>query len=503
MKDIPVFVSVKEKCVPESLHGDKTEMANMQSCRIPSLISADNIVIAACDKANCGADWGFIEIAVRRSDDSGAAFGELQTVFTPPVRIAPVRDTKYTSSFAIDPVTAQAADGTIIMMFDFYPESKGLHKANLLVRSNGYEKVNGEYQRKLFDKKHMYLVHDDGFVYTGDGKKTNYYLPKNHDPKYAYQTIGDMYYTDGEPEFLTEYPPLIPDNAKDKYAGNIFLKRKNRYRLSDASKKPSDNGFYDCIESSAAPMTAPVTSYLWVMKSRDGGKTWSQPEDITPQVKTDRDEPFFGVGPGSGQRLSTGRLLIPVYSVGKAYIIYSDDGGESWNRTSFCENIDECQLAEYADGTVACLGRPEKPGAMPYSISHDGGITWQKVKNDLYSARCQHSLISVPSELYAPQMDKAKDYVICSRPTGHRCKDGSRTDGCAALGEVQSDYTIRWLKELELKTDAVYEASKEYHDFFAYSCMAVLPDGKIGILYEAFPSGYIAFKKFETADFFI
>lgn len=504
MKDIPVFVGVNEECIPETIRGDKIEMDNMQSCRIPSLLTCKNTVIAACDKANCGADWGFIEIAVRLSDDSGKTFGKLKTIFTPPTRIAPKNGDEYTSAFAIDPVMVEAPDGSVVMVFDFYPESKGLHKAELLVKSNGYKNVSGKYFRKLLDAEgKLYLVHDDGFVYTEQGEKTNYYLPKNHDPQYGYQTIGDMYYTDGVPSFLNEYPPLFPENAKDKYMGNIFLKKEKTSSEKPASKKVANHVDYYCIESSPAPMTVPTTSYLFCMKSHDGGKTWSQPVDITPEVKTDTDKPFFGVGPGVGIRVKNDRILIPVYSIDSAYIIYSDDCGESWHRTDFCENLDECQLALYSDGVIGCFGRPNPAGRMPYSISRDNGLTWQKMRCDLYIARCQHSVLSVPMSLYTEAMDKNKDYIICAAPSGHKCTDASRTDGRAVLGEVQSNHTVTWLKEIYLKTDKIYDISEQYADFFAYSSMTVLPNGEIGILYEAFPGGYIAFKHFSIDDFFI
>lgn len=504
MKDIPVFVSVNEKCVPEALHGDKKEMKNMQSCRIPSLITSDGTVIAVCDKANCGADWGFIELAVRLSEDSGKSFGELHTIFTPPARIAPKSTDEYTSAFAIDPVTVRAQDGSIVLLFDFYPECKGLHKADLLVKSSGYRQINGEYQRKLVDNDgNEYFVYSDGFVYKSNGEKTNYYLPKNHSNEFSYQTVGDMYYTEGEPEFLEKCPPLIPDNTRDSFAGNIFLKRDSEYDIQKASKHPAKNSIYNCIESTPAPMTVPTTSFIWMTRSRDNGKTWSQPVDITPMIKTDNDEPFLGVGPGRGVCLESGRLLVPIYSVGSAFVIYSDDSGETWNRTGYCENLDECQFAVYSDGVIGCFGRPEKAGEMPYSVSFDGGLTWKKRENNLFIAKCQHSILSVPKSLYDINMDKNKDYIICTAPSSHGGTDDTRTDGKAFLGEINDDYSVNWIKIISLKTDDIYLISDDYYDFFAYSCMTVLPSGEIGLLYEAFPSGYIAFRSFSVSDYFV
>ncbi len=500
MKDVRVFVGVNEPSVPAELAGDKFEMKNMQSCRIPSLLTVKDTVIAACDKANCGADWGFIEIAVRRSADNGKTFDKLNTVFTPPARIAPKKDEEYTSAFAIDPVMVEAEDGAVVVVFDFYPECKGLHKADLLEKSNGYVEIDGKKYLKLYDSdKNIFTVREDCFVYDSDGRKTAFYLPPIHSSDNSYQTIGDMYMTDGEPEFITACPPLFPDNSHDKYVGNIYLQRSENDILVK-TKKYSEDVAYECIESSAAPFTAPVTSYLFVMKSYDNGKSWTQPADITPMVKTDDDDPFFGVGPGVGLRLSNGRLLIPVYSVGTAFVIYSDDNGDSWKRTGYCENLDECQLVEYSDGTIGCFGRPAEAGNLVYSISKDNGITWMPLVTELYTARCQHSVISVPKKIYTDSMDYASDYILCSRPTGHRGADATRTDGYIALGKILGDYSVDWISEKKIKTDEIYSVSEKWADFFAYSCLSVLPDNEIGILYESFPSGYISFTKFTLDD---
>ena len=118
------------------------------------------------------------------------------------------------------------------------------------------------------------------------------------------------------------------------------------------------------------------------------------------------------------------------------------------------------------------------------------------MSTELYTARCQHSVISVPQTIYTSGMNSLKDYILCSRPTGHKGSDETRSDGYIALGEIQDDYSVKWISEKKIKTDDIYIKSDKWADFFAYSCLSVLPDESIGILYEAFPSGYIAFTKF-------
>ena len=119
MNETPLFVGCN--CDAFSGFYDKnTCKANMADGRIPSLLTIRNgkykgNIIAAADKASCGADWGFIEIAVRVSEDNGENFSPLKTIFTPPVREYPFDADEYTSAFAIDPLMMEADDGKVVM----------------------------------------------------------------------------------------------------------------------------------------------------------------------------------------------------------------------------------------------------------------------------------------------------------------------------------------------------------------------------------------------------
>ena len=94
----------------------------------------------------------------------------------------------------------------------------------------------------------------------------------------------------------------------------------------------------------SAPLHPKQTCYLWLSYSDDDGMTWSEPVDITPQVKEDWMR-FCGVGPGFGVQLRydekhPGRLIFPIYytiagsGIGfqSSACVYSDDGGKTWHR---------------------------------------------------------------------------------------------------------------------------------------------------------------------------
>ena len=155
-------------------------------------------------------------------------------------------------------------------------------------------------------------------------------------------------------------------------------------------------------------------SHLLMITSDDDGATWSEPIDITAQVKADW-MCFLGTGPGNAIQLTApehaGRILAPVYysheAGGTGYLscaaIYSDDGGATWTlgaspndgrevlgavvhsrdladeRASLYESV----LVEGSDGAVHVWARNQHPsGRVAHAVSHDGGVTWGEVDYD-------------------------------------------------------------------------------------------------------------------------
>ncbi len=528
MKDYPLFVGKNCEAFKE-FYDDEKQFSNMADGRIPSLLSIKNgdfkgTVIAAADKASCGADWGFIEIAVRRSTDNGISFSDMQTVFSPPVRKYPYDSKEYTSAFAIDPLLMETDDGKVIMLVDFWPESKGLHASQFLEKGSGYVNTDKGLCLKLYSGKTKldgafvrkgkeFTLHSDGFVYDSSGKKTRYYIPKNHSPECAYATIGDMYYCMGdEPQYLEKVPPLIPESifGEDVYVGNIYVSKtksvykKNRIEFVQKKKVFDASGNLVCVETAPAPFRAPMISYIFKLESTDGGKTFSRPVDITPFYKKNSDGIFLGVGPGVGITLKSekykGRILAPCYILNKALVLISDDNGITWrrNKAEFCENIDECQLVEMPDGKVFCFGRPKGGGNIPLSVSDDGGETFRKLEpTEPKVPQCQRSVISLPKDFILPDnLENDGRYILLATPTGHNGKDTTRTEGKVFLGRID-DECVKWLKTYDVTDKNKYASFGRYADFYAYSCLTCLNDNTVGLFYEAYPSGYMTFAKFK------
>ncbi len=528
MNDIPLFVG-KNCAAFRKYYSDESQFSGMKDGRIPSLLTLTGeqhrgTVIAAADKASSGADWGFIEIGVRRSYDGGESFSPIESIFTPPVRKYPFAGEEFTSAFAIDPLLMESTDGKVILLVDFYPECKGLHAPRYLEKGSGYVKSGDEFCLKLYTGKSkldgilsrsgkQYTLHSDGFVYDENNVRTRYYVPHKHSSDYAYSTLGDMYYCVGDkPQFLDVCPPLIPEKKEgiDIYVGNIYVSKGKK--SADKNSKPvfvekrkafDSDGNLLCIETSPAPFRAPLVSYIFKMESEDGGKTFSQPVDITPSYKVDSDGAFLGVGPGVGITLKkgpfAGRILAPCYIINKALVLISDDNGATWrrNKSLFCENIDECQLFEMPDGKIFCFGRPKGGGKIPVSVSDDGGETYRRIPDiDPNVPQCQKSVIALPQSFCLPDgLENDGRYILLATPTGHSGKDVTRTVGKVFLGRVDNE-TISWIKEYQITDENKYASFDKYSDFYAYSCLSVIDDSTIGLLYEAYPSGYMTFAKF-------
>ncbi|MGL4737751.1 MAG: sialidase family protein [Cellulosilyticaceae bacterium] len=555
-KDYMMFASTNpNKLASPTFVGDEEMVGDIKGCRIPSLINArdpegGNVMIAAADVGNDGADWGCVSLAIRRSYDDGKTWTKLQKVISLQAHHAPQAELDWQAPFVIDPLMVQAEDGTIIVMIDMFPECQGFRSSHWMEHGTGYQEIDGKHYLVLCDGEsrvgdhtieeagNRYTVREEGWVYDQQGNRTRYYMPQKHDGTHGFSTLGDLYYAVGEPDYLTTEPPLLPQvpmGNQDIYVGNVFMSFEKPAFVEDeprfvqkriAGPKSQTHSDYEVIETDPAPLRAMVTSYLWVTSSKDGGRTWEQPVDITAQVKIEEDGLFLGVGPGVGCVLNhqtsdkNGRILMPLYNVGsranRATVIYSDDQGKTWTRTTtdggFCNNKDESQCIELYNGTVVIFGRQEGKGDTPIAYSIDGGETWSaQTTTALKAVKCQKSVITYPIDegkdpmspfAYPEGMTPGKQYVLASHPTGEAGYTRfDRSDGTISLGEVQEDNSIKWIAHKKLAIDGQYDAADEecLRNFFAYSCLCVLDNGDIGILYEPQPVNYLAYASFSLA----
>lgn len=400
--------------------------------RIPSMITTmKGTIIAGIDAriVDQRDNPNQIEIAIRRSEDNGKTFQPMQ-------RLVAYAGEGLDGAAAIDSALVQNEEtGTVFMLFMHTPGGIGLWASEAGV---GFDNKG---RRKLFDHEgNIYLLAEDGRVLDAVGNGTGYIVDK------------EGYVFKGE-----------------KAQGNIYFKKG--------------------IDPNESLLEA-RTSFLQVIQS-DDGLTWSDPKELNTMVKEEWMR-FIGSGPGCGIQLKygekAGRVILPIYFSNlegrmSSALIYSDDNGETWKRgespndgreldgeTLEAETISEekqmlteSQVIQLPSGELRYYLRNHY-GLQRTAVttSTDGGETWGEVTFDkeLIDPICQSTVI-----LYPDQGD-GKERVIFANPADEK----TRINGTVRLSE-DGGRTWPYSKLIE-------------NGNFGYSCLTVLKNGEIGILYE-------------------
>ena len=228
--------------------------------------------------------------------------------------------------------------------------------------------------------------------------------------------------------------------------------------------------------------------------SDDDGQTWSARKDIeaqNPALRPKATETFsfngttstygtaeYIVGPGNGIQTErgthAGRLIFPVYwyrTSNNSSFIYSDDHGTTWQRGGICgTGTGELQITELTNGDLLASMRPSgaASGYRWFSKSTDGGVTWSAMFRFTNTATypvpdpaCQGNIFRLST---TADSDKNRLVHANAASTGSRDHMTVRTS---------YDEGASWSQ-----SRLVYTGGG------AYSSLARLANGDIGLLYE-------------------
>ncbi len=257
--------------------------------------------------------------------------------------------------------------------------------------------------------------------------------------------------------------------------------------------------------SSMPGMTPRETGQFILVKSTDDGLTWSQPVNITGQIK-DPAWQLLLQGPGRGITMSDGTLVFPaqfkadlgVKAIdGGQYtchstIVYSKDGGNTWQiGTGAKPNTTEAQVAQLSDGTLMLNMRDDRnrtdkseTNGRAVAVTADMGRTWTlhpTSNSALPEPNCMASLIAADIKTGGG----TGRVLFFSNPDDR----STRTNMTIKMSQ---DEGMTWPTANAIK---VYAPRGD-----GYSCLTMVDEEHVGILYEGTKELY--FQKIPVSDFF-
>lgn len=240
--------------------------------------------------------------------------------------------------------------------------------------------------------------------------------------------------------------------------------------------------------SSMSGMEPHTTGQLVMAYSDDDGKSWSEPINVTRQVKRPEWN-FLLQGPGRGIAMKNGTIVfaaqyIDAERMPHSCLIYSDDHGRSWHlHEGARSNTTEAQVAELPSGDLMLNMRDNRGGSRAVAVTADMGRTWTEHPSSRKALRepvCMASLISVAAEDNA----SGRDILLFSNPDN----DSARRDMTV---KISFDGGLTWPEENKVLLDA--------GDGWGYSCLTMIDRETVGILYES-SQAHMTFQAIPLAD---
>ena len=214
---------------------------------------------------------------------------------------------------------------------------------------------------------------------------------------------------------------------------------------------------------------------VYLTHSKDDGVTWALPKKVSESTRQDHWR-WYATGPGNAIQLTRGshkgRLVIPCNHSDhrdaekhpyRSHVIFSDDHGSTWRIGGVHdEKTNESAVVELVDGSVMQAMRSyHGKNKRAMSVSNDGGQTW----GELYLDETLDTPVCQASILRATWPEDGKSRILFSSPRGSKRQD-----------------LHVWVSHDEGKTWPI--SKRIYQGGSAYSNLVMMPDGRVGVVFE-------------------
>jgi len=228
-----------------------------------------------------------------------------------------------------------------------------------------------------------------------------------------------------------------PSFMVDQQTGTVFL----LYNFMDLDRAPNEYRFH-------------------LLRSDDHGVSWSDPVDITSQIKDPAwQNDFTFITSGHGIQTQEGTLLHTLVHLEQGVFLFgSTNGGRTWQRFGTpVQPADESKVVELPGGIWMINSRVNEVGYRVVHTSADRGVNWTTRSDSvLIDPGCNAALV------YHPAGDRL--YFV-------NAKHSFRRENLTLRHSKDRGHT--WSRG-----EAIFPGSA------AYASMVVLPTGELGILYE-------------------
>ncbi len=383
------------------------------------------------------------------------------------------------STASLDPGFLEGPDGTLYCIADVYPTEYSFQNISPLRLGNGYVEIDGEQRLAL----------------TKDYTKVGEAPVNTNDANYLYYVAE---FEDGYAQILKREDQTPSGYAVDEWY-NLYSVAEDGTYVADL-KQPQINNTDHQVQQNVyykdSLFHVYQTGYLWMVTSKDHGRTWEHPRDIISQVRK-ADERSLVISPGCGLTTKDGTLVIGCYyhgkgddtGVEKASLLYSSDNGVTWQRTDdLAVESSENEVVELEDGTLRMFYRSWN-GKISYADFTKNGNGGYDVGTPVETNISVASNTNMGAISYSKKIN-GKEAILISWPEG---PGYDRKNGKLYTFLVNEDKTMELYHKLHV--DGGEES-------FSYSNITELQDGSVGMLWEG--NGYeveIHYERYQPSDF--